>query len=138
MSNMSTEELPGKPELLVLVVEDEAPIQDLLREALSDGGFQAEMAQSAEEALGLFRERPGRYRALVTDIKLGQSLDGWELARRVREIDPIFPVVYMTGDSAGEWKSRGVPDSILLQKPFAPAQLLTAVSQLLNAGTPPG
>lgn len=96
------------------------------------------MAQACEEALGLFRERPGGYRALITDIKLGQNLDGWELARRLREIDPNFPVVYMTGDSAEEWRSKGVPDSIRLQKPFAPAQLLTAVSQLLNTGTPPG
>lgn len=32
--------------------------------------------------------------------------------------------------------SHGVPNSIPLQKPFAPAQLVTAVSQLLNAGGP--
>jgi hypothetical protein len=43
------------------------------------------------------------------------------------------PVVYMTGASADQWTSQGVPNSILLQKPFAPAQLMTAVSQLLNA-----
>jgi hypothetical protein len=41
----------------------------------------------------------------------------------------------MTGDSADEWASKGVPSSILLTKPFAPAQLVTAVSQLLNTGT---
>jgi hypothetical protein len=40
----------------------------------------------------------------------------------------------MTGLAADEWSSRGVPNSVLLQKPFAPAQLITAVSQLLNAG----
>jgi hypothetical protein len=39
----------------------------------------------------------------------------------------------MTGDAADEWASKGVPESILLHKPFAPAQLVTAVSQLLNA-----
>jgi len=48
-----------------------------------------------------------------------------------------MPIVYMTGDSADEWPSKGVPNSILLTKPFAPAQLVTAVSQLLNSGTPP-
>ena len=47
-----------------------------------------------------------------------------------------FPVVYMTGAAADEWASQGVPNSILLQKPFAPAQLVTAVSQLLNTGSP--
>ena len=32
--------------------------------------------------------------------------------------------------------SKGVPNSIMLAKPFAPAQLVTAVAQLLNGGTP--
>jgi CheY-like chemotaxis protein len=59
-------------------------------------------------------------------------MDGWDVARRAREMEPEFPVVYMTGDSADDWASKGVPKSILLNKPFAPAQLITAISQLLN------
>jgi hypothetical protein len=43
----------------------------------------------------------------------------------------------MTGAGSDQWPSHGVPNSILLTKPFAPAQLVTAVSQLLNVGTPP-
>jgi hypothetical protein len=42
----------------------------------------------------------------------------------------------MSGDSAEEWASKGVPISIMLAKPFAPAQLVTAVAQLLNGCTP--
>jgi DNA-binding response OmpR family regulator len=61
-------------------------------------------------------------------------MDGWEIAERAREIDPEFPIVYMTGGDADEWASKGVPNSVLLTKPFAPAQLVTAVSQLLNTG----
>jgi hypothetical protein len=44
----------------------------------------------------------------------------------------------MTAASADKWAANGVPSSILLTKPFAPAQLVTAVSQLLNAGPPTG
>ena len=73
---------------------------------------------------------------LATDINLGSDkLTGWDVARRAREIEPELPIVYMTGDGASDWASQGVPNSILLTKPFAPAQLLTAVSQLLNAGS---
>ena len=61
------------------------------------------------------------------------KLTGWDVARHAREIDAGFPVVYMTGANADDWASKGVPNSILLSKPFAQAQLLTAVSQLLNA-----
>jgi len=76
------------------------------------------------------------YNALVTDVNLGGKLTGWDVAKRARELTPDMPVIYMTGAAANEWASNGVPNSILLSKPFAPAQLLTAVSNLLNTGTP--
>lgn len=93
--------------------------------------------------LSLLKGKVMDYRALVTDIKLKGRMNGWEVAKRAREIDPerareidpAFPVVYMTGVAGGDWASHGVPNSILLEKPFAPAQLVTAVSQLLNSGT---
>jgi DNA-binding response OmpR family regulator len=122
---------------VILVVEDEYPLQGVLEEALTEGGFQAAILSSGEEALTLFKGGAAECKALVTDINLKGKLNGWEVARRIREIDPTFPVVYITGAAAHEWASQGVPNSILLQKPFAPAQLVTAVSQLLNAGTPP-
>jgi CheY-like chemotaxis protein len=60
------------------------------------------------------------------------KLNGGDLARRARELQPLLPVIYMTGDSAAAWRSQGVPGSVLLQKPFADAQLLTALTTLLN------
>jgi CheY-like chemotaxis protein len=63
-------------------------------------------------------------------------MKGREIARRVKQIDPAFPIVYMTGAAADDWPAEGVPNSILLNKPFAPAQLVTAVFQLLNIGSP--
>ena len=73
---------------------------------------------------------------LVADVKLRGRMDDWEVAKQAREINPAFPVIYMTGGSAGQWPSLGVPNSILLEKPFAPAQLVTAVSQpLINRTT---
>jgi len=49
-----------------------------------------------------------------------------------------LPVVYMTGDCGDQWASCGVPNSVLLSKPFAPSQVTTAVAQLLNAETTVG
>ena len=101
-------------------------------------GSSQSVASSGQNAVELLDASHSKYRALVTDINLGRGkMDGWEVARHAREIDPAFPVVYMSGDSAEDWGSKGVPNSIMLAKPFAPAQLVTAVSQLLNAGTPP-
>jgi DNA-binding response OmpR family regulator len=121
---------------VILIVEDEAPIQSIVEDALGEGGFEPAIAPSGEEAVTLLKGRASNYRALVTDISLRGRMDGWEVAKQAREIDPQFPVVYMSGASAADWPSKGVPNSIMLSKPFAPAQLLTAVSQLLNSGTP--
>jgi CheY-like chemotaxis protein len=103
----------------------------------ADGTFEPAIAASGEKAVTLLTGSRSKFRALGTDANLGRDrMNGWEVAKRAREIDPEFPVVYMTGDSADDWGSQGVPNSILLTKPFAPAQLVTAVSQLLNTGKP--
>ncbi len=122
---------------VILVIEDEYPVQGMVEEWLTEGGFGADILSSGEEALTLFKSGLKNYKALVTDVSLKGRLSGWDIARRIREIDPAFPTVYMTGAAGSEWASQGVPNSILLTKPFAPAQLVTAVSQLLNAAAPP-
>ena len=122
---------------VILVIEDDQLIQSVVEEALKEGGFEIAITSSGENAVKLLDASDGKYRALVTDVNLGRDkMDGWEAPQRAREIDPAFPVVYMSGNSSDDWGSKGVPNSIMLEKPFAPAQLVTAVSQLLNASPP--
>jgi CheY-like chemotaxis protein len=122
---------------VILVVEDDDDIQRIVEETLTEGGFETVIASSAEKAIELLDSSEGKFRALVTDINLGRDkLTGWEIARHAREINPDFPIVYMSGDSADDWASKGVPHSIMLAKPFAPAQLVTALANLLNAAPP--
>ncbi len=123
---------------LILVVEDDQLLQGLIEEALKEAGFEVEMISSGEEAVTLLTGHKDKYRALVTDINLSGRLEGWEVAQRAREIDTGFPIVYMSGSHAEDWASKGVPNSIMLAKPFAPIQLVTAVAQLLNAAPPAG
>ena len=118
----------------ILVVEDDQLIQAMVEEALSDGGFASALTGSGEEAIALLQD--GKYRAVVTDINLLGKLDGWEVGRSARGIDPTMPIIYMTGTHGEEWASKGLPNSLLLAKPFAPAQIVTAISQLLNANPP--
>jgi DNA-binding response OmpR family regulator len=122
----------------LLVVEDDQLIQAMIEDALSDGGFGSAVTASGKEAIELLKSETSRYRAVLTDINLVGNVAGWEVARVAREIDPTMPVVYMTGTHGEEWASKGVPKSVLLLKPFAPAQLVTAVSALLNDNPPTG
>jgi len=121
----------------ILVVEDDPLLHALIEEALTEGGFGVAITSSGEEAATLLSGLKDRYVALVTDVNLSGKMDGWDVAKRAREIDSQFPIVYMTGASADDWGSKGVPNSVLLNKPFAPAQLVTAVSNLLNASSAP-
>jgi len=117
---------------IVLLVEDDEPLQDIVHDALEEGGFDLLRTDSGEEALMLLASGVVQYSALVTDINLRGGTTGWDIARRAREIEPALAVVYITGGAADQWPAQGVPNSILIQKPFAPAQLVTAVAQLLN------
>jgi DNA-binding response OmpR family regulator len=122
--------------LVILVVEDDPPIQEVVEEALSEGGFEPAIVASGEEAVTLLKSGLMPYRAVVIDIGLRGRMDGWDVAKQAREIDATLAIVYITAAHADRWASKGVPDSVLLTKPFAPAQLVTAVAQLLNKGPP--
>ena len=119
----------------VLIIEDEYLLQADLEQVLNDAGFATEIVSSGEEALTLFIGGTVNCQALVTDIHLRGRLSGWEVARRLREKETAFPVIYITAYSAQEWSAHGVSNSILIPKPFAPAQLVTALSNLLNSGS---
>ena len=116
---------------VILVVEDDPPIQIIVEDALADGGFEPAITPSGEEAVTLLKGHKGKYHALVADITLLGRLDGWEVAKLAREIDPAFPILYITAAHADRWPSQGVPNSGLLTKPFVPAQLVTAVSSVV-------
>jgi DNA-binding response OmpR family regulator len=80
----------GESPLVVLVVEDEYPIQGIVEDALTEGGFATDLVSSGEEALTLFGGGLKNYKALVTDVGLKGRLNGWEVAAQIRETDPAF------------------------------------------------
>jgi DNA-binding response OmpR family regulator len=117
----------------ILLVEDDWLIADLVKETLEDGGFAVDAVANGEDAISMLERPEANHRAIIADISLRPSkMTGWDVARRAREIKPELAVVYMSGDHAEQWPAEGVPNSVLIPKPFAPAQVLTAVAQLLN------
>ena len=122
--------------LVVLLVEDEPLIRMDLEAALGDAGFEVISAPNAAEATALFDDRAGEIRAVLTDIRLGRGRTGWDIGRHVRQGVPTMPVVYMSGDSSADWTAQGVPNSIMIAKPFVFPQIITAISTLLNQADP--
>jgi PleD family two-component response regulator len=129
---------------VILVVEDDPPIQIVVEDALADGGFEPAITASGEEAVTLLKRHKGKYQALVVDIALVGRLDGWEVAKRAREIDPAFPILYITAADADRWPSQGVPNSSLLTNHLRQRnlsllfQVLLLIVQLPNGQWAPG
>ena len=117
----------------LLLVEDEILLHEILTIELADAGFETVAVSEGNQALAELEAVATRFKAVITDIRLGDGPDGWNVARRARELVADMPVVYITGDSAHEWSSKGVPGSVVIAKPFAAAQLSTAVSTLITA-----
>jgi len=119
----------------ILVVEDEPLVRLTIVECLEESGYtvlQATDGNSAVEQIS----RAVELRGLVTDIRLGAGPDGWQVAHVGREKFASLAVVYVTADSIAEWHANGVPQSNILQKPFADAELVTALANLLVTNQP--
>ena len=117
---------------ILLLVEDECLIALILEEELGAAGYGVVVAEDGGRAIEKLRADAPRFRAVITDIRLGAGPDGWTVGHTAREISATMPIVYISGDNAVNWAANGVSESVMLPKPFAPAQLVTAVSALIG------
>jgi DNA-binding NtrC family response regulator len=92
-----TPETPDRP-MVVVVAEDEELLRTLAVEALSEKGFVAVEAGHATAALDICKSRAEEIDVLFTDIRMPGSMDGLELAHRVRERWPGISVVIASGN----------------------------------------
>jgi two-component system, response regulator, stage 0 sporulation protein F len=119
----------------ILVVDDEAPIREVLTEYFATEGYAVEAATGGVEALTAIRGR--RADLVLLDIRM-PGLDGVQVLRRIRELDDSVPVIMVTANEdvglAKETLKLGAFDYIA--KPFDFEYLDRAVAAgLARAGT---
>ena len=122
--------LSMKTLMSIIVVDDDRLILRQITALLADEGFDVRTAGSAEEALLLF-STISEVAALISDVRL-PGMPGWRLARRMRQLLPSLPILYISADSADDWDREAVPRSLMLEKPFLPSALLDALRALLG------
>ena len=118
---------------LVLVADDEPFMRSLARDLLSSLGYRTVLAANGEEAVALLARHPEPVQIALLDVSMPR-LGGPEAARRMRELRPGLPVLFMTGYDlesalAGEATKSG--DQVL-SKPFRVAALAQALRQGLR------
>jgi len=97
----------------LLVIDDDADIRSLLTDLLEESDYKVDTASCGEEALQMIRV--STYDLVVTDLRM-QGMQGMEVIREARKIDPGVDVIVMTGyasvDSAVESMKAGAVDYI--------------------------
>jgi two-component system KDP operon response regulator KdpE len=115
----------------VLVVDDEPKLVHLVRQVLTASGFNVLSTGSGESALEMIAvEQPD---LVLLDIILSRTLDGYAVARRVREFSDI-PIIMLTAKSHEEDLLRGFEAGAddYLTKPFSAKELLARVRAVLK------
>jgi two-component system, cell cycle sensor histidine kinase and response regulator CckA len=118
----------------VLIVEDDELVRALATRLLASQGYHALDAGNGREALELVRARPGQVQLVLTDVVMPE-LGGSEFARRLAELEPDLPVLFMSGFTDDDVVRRGLldPGAPYLQKPFDAATLGRRVRDMLDA-----
>jgi CheY-like chemotaxis protein len=123
----------------VLVVDDEESVRRFVARVLDRGGHRLVQAEDGPRALAI-AETEGPFDLLVTDLMM-PNMNGDELARRMRQIQPGLKVLYLTGFSDKLFKEKVTlwQDEAFLDKPCSIKGLLEAVSLLTDGriDTPP-
>jgi signal transduction histidine kinase/ActR/RegA family two-component response regulator len=114
---------PGRRDLTVLVVEDEAGVRDFAVEALTELGYDVIAADGAKMALEQLDAHP-EVTLMLTDVVMPET-NGRVLAEQARKRRPALKVVFMTGYTRNAIVHNGVLDAgtHLVSKPFTVAQL---------------
>jgi DNA-binding NtrC family response regulator len=115
----------------ILIVDDETVVRDSLGKWFEEEGYNVETATTARDAL---LKLPGqRWDVALVDIKM-PGMDGLELQRKLREVDPEILIIIMTGYASVETAVQALKDGAYdyITKPFDPDDLAHLVRKALE------
>ena len=139
-SQLASSQLPALNGVRVLVVDDEADVQELLRTILAQCEAQVTVAANAREALEALEQAP--FDVLVSDIRMPEE-DGYALLRKVRALDAErggqIPALALTAYTRIEDREAALSAGFQQHaaKPIEPVELAAAVATLAGRTTAP-
>lgn len=115
----------------ILVVEDDVELNRIVCTYLNDSGFQAKGCLNANDAYGEMYN--AIYELIISDIMMPE-IDGFELARTVRQINKTIPILFMSAKDDLSSKQKGFQLGIddYMIKPIELGELLLRVRALLR------
>jgi len=117
----------------VLLVEDDGAVRQAMADTLRDAGFDVVEAGNAADAIRLL-EQHREFQVMITDIHMPGQINGYFLARKVRERWPYVEVLMVSGYAAPARRDLDL-DCDFLFKPFGSVELVGHVSTLARRAT---
>jgi len=115
----------------VLLAEDETALAHIVRESLEERNFKVILCTDGEQALELYaKQKPD---VLALDVMM-PKLDGFEVAKRIREKDAATPIIFITARSQVKDVVAGfeLGANDYLKKPFSVEELIVRIKALLR------
>ena len=118
----------------ILVVEDEAPLRELVSALLEEYGYDVRLASNGVEALEVWRRSSNEIDLLLTDVVMPEQISGIELAQRLRADKEDLKVIYTSGYSLEllDHHFRCSTEFNFLPKPYPPYKLAEIVRNCLD------
>jgi CheY-like chemotaxis protein len=123
---------------LILIAEDEPLVRELAVQLLERAGYRVLAAHDGAHALQLFAEHGHDVQLVVLDLMMPNG-DGRAVRRSIRERRPEVPILFATGYADRDRLGRlqeAITDP-LIEKPYDPSTLLTAVRTILDGSAAP-
>jgi two-component system cell cycle sensor histidine kinase/response regulator CckA len=119
----------------ILVVEDEAPVRDLVCDLLTGYGYRVIQAESGRKALEMWGSCKDEVDLVLTDLVMPGRVNGRELAEKLWAERPQLKVIFTSGYSAEVVGKDFVlrPSINYLQKPYPPNRLAEKVRSCLDS-----
>ncbi|MBN2104512.1 response regulator transcription factor [bacterium] len=120
----------------ILVIDDDEKLNILLKDYLSDFGYQVSTVTHPSEGIRIVRDRPPDL--VILDIML-PDMDGFEVCREIRKTSTV-PVVMLTarGDVTDRVVGLEIGADDYLPKPFEPRELVARIQSVLRRLSKPG
>lgn len=117
----------------VLIIEDEEMLSDLLRDLLNSKGYSVMTASDGLSGLELFQKNLQKIDLVITDVGLPR-LNGWEVCRKISQINPKTKVVIASGYLDPQVKSELSVSTAkdFIHKPYLPEDVLTRIRKVLD------
>lgn len=130
-----TAKQPAAPEIMpassgetILLAEDESAIRSVLAEMLRGLGYRVIQCANGQDACDIAKSGMD-FDILLTDVVMPGAINGFELARTIRELAPEKPVIFMSGYTNHSRIDLDGPEPCMLQKPFEPELLTKALDR---------